>query len=253
MLAHAALRLADYRSYRDRKSKDLAAGLPLTHGDPVYPDLAFSYERRAPGNHAGEERRHPVVGISPIAYMSRYGWPDRDSGVYNNYVRSLVDLIAELAGRDCAIVLFSSDAADLPVVGELMERLAERPDGDLSTRVTRRSTLTLDELIPEVDACDYVVASRLHGVILSHLRGRPTLAISYDRKVDTHMRDMGMPEYCLDIHKLESTSLIAAMTTLMANGASVQARLRAAAASRADALQQQYDRVWSAIGAGQRA
>ena len=246
VLAHTALRIADYRSYRDRGSKDLAATTRLTNGDPVYPDLAFSYEGRAAANHAGAERRHRVVGISPIAYLSRYGWPDRNSGVYDNYVRRLLDLVADLVGRDCSIVLFSSDAADLPVIDELMQRFA-RAGGDLLSHVTRHSTLTLDELIPEVDALDCVVASRLHGVILSHLRAKPTLAISYDRKVDAHMGDMGMSDYCLDIHKLESASLIDAVGSLMANGTSVQAHLRATAARHADALQRQYDHVWSYV------
>jgi polysaccharide pyruvyl transferase WcaK-like protein len=105
----------------------------------------------------------------------------------------------------------------------------------------------LDEMIREVQAVDYIVASRLHGVILSHRLAKPTLAISYDRKVDTHMGDMGMSEYCLDIHTLESASLIDAFTSLVAHGEAIEARLRQTSAGHAAALKRQYDHVWASV------
>lgn len=247
LLVHSALRIADYRSYRDRGSKDFSAAMPWTYQDPVYPDLAFSYEQRAGRIHPDAGPRRTVVGLSPIAYLSRYGWPERKAEVYDNYVHRLLDLVADLLRRDFAVVLFTSDAADRPVIDEFMGLLASQVEPAALQRVARRSTLTLDEMIPEVDAVDYVVASRLHGVILSHLRAKPTLAISYDRKVDTHMDDMGMPEYCLDIHTLQSAPLITAFTSLVANGDAVRSHLRATCARHAVALQHQYDHVWARI------
>jgi polysaccharide pyruvyl transferase WcaK-like protein len=247
LLVHSALRIADYRSFRDRGSKDLLAALPWTQEDPVSPDLAFSYERRGGRSHAGAGPHRTVVGLSPIAYLSRYGWPDQKPEVYDNYVRRLLDFVADLIRRDFAIVLFSSDAADRPVIDEFLDRLTGQAESGALDRVARRSTLTLDELIPEVDAVDYVVASRLHGVILSHLLAKPTVAISYDRKVDTHMVDMGMADYCIDIHTLQSTSLINAFTSLMTNGQAIRSRLRASCARQAVALQRQYDHVWTRV------
>ncbi|MGH9961198.1 MAG: polysaccharide pyruvyl transferase family protein, partial [Pyrinomonadaceae bacterium] len=95
-----ALGLADYRSYRDQTSKDLLASIKFTRDDPVYPDLAFSYvrnlyQRSAPGNNVGR-----VVGVSPIAYLSRYGWPETNLAVYDNYVKSLVGFVSELIKHD---------------------------------------------------------------------------------------------------------------------------------------------------------
>jgi polysaccharide pyruvyl transferase WcaK-like protein len=55
---------------------------------------------------------------------------------------------------------------------------------------------------------DLVVASRLHGVILSHLIAKPTLAISYDPKIDTHMKEIEQTEYCVSIDHFDSTVLI---------------------------------------------
>jgi polysaccharide pyruvyl transferase WcaK-like protein len=246
LLVHSALRLADYRSYRDRGSKDLSPASRWAHQDPVYPDLAFSYQRHPGPSQAGTGPHRPVVGVSPIAYLSRT-WPDRDSKVYDNYVRSLVDLVADLARRDFAIILFTSDAADRPVIDDVMQRLASQEDPGVLAQVSRRSTLTLTDLIREADGIDYVIASRLHGVILSHLLAKPTLAISYDRKVDAHMSDMGMAEYCLDIHALEGPGLASAFMALVANGDLIRSRLRDRCAAHAVALQRQYDDVWGRL------
>lgn len=246
LLVRSALRIADYRSYRDRGSKDLLAALPWTLQDPVSPDLAFSYERPAQQSPAAARPRK-VVGLSPIGYLSHYGWPDHKAEVYDNYVRRLLDFVVELTRRDFATVLFSSDAGDRRVIDEFLHRLAGRAGPSALERVAQRVTFTLDELIPELDAVDYVVASRLHGVILSHLRAKPTIAVSYDRKVDAHMDDMGMAEYCLDLHTLQSAPLIDAFSSLVARGEAIQSRLRATCASRAFALQRQYDQVWTQV------
>jgi polysaccharide pyruvyl transferase WcaK-like protein len=59
-----------------------------------------------------------------------------------------------------------------------------------------------------------VIASRLHGLILAHLLAKPTLAISYDRKVRTHMKAMGQERFCLDLCDCTSSQLWDQFTAL---------------------------------------
>jgi polysaccharide pyruvyl transferase WcaK-like protein len=58
------------------------------------------------------------------------------------------------------------------------------------------------------------VASRLHGLLLSVLAGKPSLAISYDRKVQSLMEDMDQAPYCLDIRSFTSSELLDAFHDL---------------------------------------
>ena len=44
-----------------------------------------------------------------------------------------------------------------------------------------------------------VISSRLHGVLLAMVAGRPVLALSHERKVRTVMTDAGVANYCAEL------------------------------------------------------
>ena len=74
----AALRLSQYRSYRDPESKQDVKSLLDNSRDPVYPDLAFSYPLSARSASIDFELRggrQLTVGVSPIAYCDPRVWP----------------------------------------------------------------------------------------------------------------------------------------------------------------------------------
>jgi polysaccharide pyruvyl transferase WcaK-like protein len=70
-----ALKLADYRSYRDSLSKDCLEAIGLdVKNDPIYPDLAFSLPSTVPADYdAG--RQEAVIGFGLVDYYgtSYYG------------------------------------------------------------------------------------------------------------------------------------------------------------------------------------
>src|ERR1700675_1519025 len=69
LFVKAALRLADYRSYRDIFSKSYVEGMGVAaEGDVVYPDLAFSLPAGMLPNTRALDRRKTVVGIGLITY-----------------------------------------------------------------------------------------------------------------------------------------------------------------------------------------
>jgi len=55
---------------------------------------------------------------------------------------------------------------------------------------------------------DVVVASRLHGTPLSQLNAKPVVPVSFDRKVDWQIEDVGQGEHVLDIAKFPEEDLI---------------------------------------------
>jgi polysaccharide pyruvyl transferase WcaK-like protein len=238
-----ALRLATYRSYRDQTSKKLLEHMVFTHKDVVCPDLAFSYVNWRIRHQAGRSNVGRVVGVSPIAYLSRYSWPKKDISAYEHYFGHLVRFISDLIRQGYSIVFFSTDSPDRKVINDVVTSLANDISLNINGRIYQPHIDTLDDLFDQLCNVDYIVSSRLHGVILSHLLCIPVLAISYDRKVDTHMTDMGLSEYCLDIHNLETVSLIKSFESLTMNSDRIKLSLKEKAADYACALKRQYDFV----------
>jgi polysaccharide pyruvyl transferase WcaK-like protein len=198
-----ALRLAVYRSYRDHGSKQLLHDAAFTRADPECPDIAFSHPRgrQLAVSSSRPARSSLVVGISPIIYLSSHGWPEQDLAVYERYLQTLGQFVAEVLGAGHNVVLFVSATQDHFAVKDLQGKLRLMPGGDSWGDRLRESTpSSAGELLDAIDRMDLVVASRLHGVILSHVMGKPVLALSYDRKVDAHMEAMGQRRFCLDLH-----------------------------------------------------
>jgi polysaccharide pyruvyl transferase WcaK-like protein len=238
-----ALALAKYRSYRDQTSKSLLKDISFTLCDPVCPDLAFSIEKRGvmPGSMASSSGK--IVGVSPIAYLSGYNWPKKNLALFEAYIGNLVPFLAGLIRQGYQIVLFSTDGPDRHVVAEIVAALSNGAESELSGSVRQVRTDTLEKLWDLYGDVDFVVASRLHGILLAHLALKPVLAISYDRKVDTYMKDSHLSEYCLDIHGFSTDALMSAFETLVANRTIVESRLNEIGSENARLLKCQYDLI----------
>ncbi|HKV70102.1 MAG TPA: polysaccharide pyruvyl transferase family protein, partial [Gemmatimonadales bacterium] len=216
-----ALRQARYRSYRDSHSREIAAslGLGLDPG-PVVPDLAFGYEMPVrPPSETGS--RTVRIGISPIAFRDPRVWPVPDAARYERYLSVLAGFIQDVAARGHEVVLFTTDGADTRVVADLCERVR-------SPAVVTAATPTLAALAGVLAGVDVVVASRLHGVLLAHVAGRPVLALSYDWKVDRHMEDLGQGAYRASIDLADPAPWILALEQLIRERARMAAAVESA-------------------------
>lgn len=242
-----ALRLSCYRSYRDNRSKELLRYCGFIRDDPVYPDLAFSYKIKHNVNERDCATNCGRIGISPIAYLSEYGWPKKDLEIYNRYFSVVAAFAMNLVQRGYTIVLFASDGPDREVANDIADYLRNHLDHKFATKVRQPRTETLDELFDQLDQLRFVVASRLHGILLSNLSGLPVLAISYDRKVDTYMEDVGLAAYCLDIRNVTLPSLLSHFESLAQNAYSIKRGLEENVQRYASDLQRQYDVIFDGI------
>ncbi len=221
--AHWALRLATYRSYRDVTSKELLSDMKFTHDDKVFPDLAFSYSRAPQRRQAISPTR--VVGLSPISFLSPHYWPEQDDHIYSRYVALIKAFAMYLIDRGYSIVFFATASPDEKSIQEILRHLGDdlkRIDG----RISAPATGSVHELFCVLSQIDYVVTSRLHGAILSHLNLIPVAAISYDRKVNTYMDDVQQSRYCLDIATITLSTLIEVFHHLETNRESVASLLK---------------------------
>jgi polysaccharide pyruvyl transferase WcaK-like protein len=236
-----ALQLARYRSYRDSGSKQLLADMKFTHEDRVMPDLAFSYPVDLGEPVPDGPKATLRVGISPITYLRKGHWPMANMVIFERYLEALCVLTAAFLRKGHEVVLFATDGPDQNVIELLLGRLkaAHQANGRLKLRTVAIGCVR--ELFAHLPTLDCVVASRLHGAILSHLCLKPVLAISYDRKVTRYMRDMEQANYCLDIHNLEADSLLKTFESFLLCQDALRAILERRTRAYRTELRSQYD------------
>jgi polysaccharide pyruvyl transferase WcaK-like protein len=243
--AKKALQLADYRSYRDLGSKRLLAGMKFTHPDPIIPDLAFSYHLGSAITHSSSPRGKTAlkIGVSPIVYLHQNYWPKADETIFAQYTETLTAFINRLLRNGHEVVLFESDAPDREATRVLRSNLERELPNRKPTNLRVARVNRVAELFTELVDLDCVVASRLHGVILSHLCIKPVLAISYERKVKQHMRDMEQEAYCLDIHDIHAVELGKSFDSLISRQDDLRAVIKRKVKSYRKGLLSQYDDV----------
>jgi polysaccharide pyruvyl transferase WcaK-like protein len=214
----ATLRLARYRSYRDKNSREFAAGLlQRAAGDSVVPDLAFSLlssELPMPvGIHASAQGR-TIVAISPIAYAKPGSWPNEDRALYDRYLQQMAHVVSELLERGYFLVIVWSDLSDTSVVPELLGGLDQKSKKRLAQQMHIPTIMTWKDLVALLLDVDFLIASRLHSAILGFVARRPTIAISFDPKVDWVMEDLGQTDYLLQIRDFAAKDVIEALHSL---------------------------------------
>ncbi len=206
-----ALRLSQYRSYRDAESKQDVKALLDNSQDAVYPDLAFSYPLSARSASIDFELggyRQLTVGVSPIAYCDSRVWPHKDQRRYVAYVNKMTEFVRWLLGEGYKVFFFATDTPDSRTIDDILVMLTD--SGVSCSEVETLpgpSEQSAGDLLRGICRADLIIASRLHGVILSHLNGTPVLAISFDPKVDSHMKRIGQTDYCHDIDNFTYANL----------------------------------------------
>jgi len=250
-----ALSLAEYRSYRDHDSKIAVQAIFHSPNDPVCPDLAYSY----PGPDLPRHRSHVlqndrlVVGVSPIAYCDPRLWPLKDEQRYVRYLHQLAEMVKWLIKQKHQVVLFATDGPDVETISDLQTSIS---DGSVDTSSVEvlpgPPQQTTEGLLQQICRADLVIASRLHGVILSHLIAIPVLAISYDRKVAVHMSEIGQSEYCVNIDHVDASTLIERFGALRDVRQQESAHLARAVQLYREQVDAQYDRLLGAIQSGCR-
>lgn len=207
-----ALRIAAYRSYRDRHTREFAAGLAsIAIQDPIVPDLALSLRvsRLSISDRCRSTASDRLtVAISPIAYARPGSWPFDDEALYDRYVSEMVQVVSLLLDRDYHLVIVCSSLGDNErAVADLLGRL----DDESKSRLTLPQINTWRDLVTSLQDVDVLIASRLHSTILSFVSYTPVLAISFDPKVDWLMEDFGQTDYLLQIRDFSAMDVMTAL------------------------------------------
>lgn len=239
-LVAGSLKRSAVSSFRDVRSQDRAVALYPARNAEVVPDIAFG--RLPPDDERPWDEPQIDIGLSPIAYMSEYYWPQTNASLHTAYINALAEYIATVADEGRSIALFSTASADDRTI-KLLTEAVRKLDAAAADSLEHCTPSTVDELLGFLARCRSIVASRLHGVILSHVMFRPVLAISYDDKVSIHMRDMEQAEYCLDIDRIDAAQLLERQRLIDARFDDVVDQVATQTRTRSRALDAHLDRL----------
>jgi polysaccharide pyruvyl transferase WcaK-like protein len=236
-----ALSLAQYRSFRDETTKCIVEDMGVRGVNHVFPDLAYSLQLQYSClSRCDHDQNKIVVGISPISALA---WTKETNDDYQRYLSILIEMIHWLIRNGYRVVLFASQVRmDNDVIKYIMNNLENDCKYD-SNSLIEKEIWHLEELLHEIRNVDLVVASRLHGVLLSHILYKPVLAISYHRKVDTLMSEMCLSEYCLDINHISFENIIDKFSDLTKNRYIIESNIKEKISNYRILLNDQYYKI----------
>ena len=245
-----ALSFACYRSYRDEGSRQLALAIARSADGPVVPDLAFSLPIPRQPQRADSDSAQLRVGVSPIAFARPGMWPTEDGAQYHRYMNELAFFATALLKRGISVTLFSSCPPDDQLFEDLRARVDSRVEAAARTNLLFGNAASVQDLLSLLHSLDFIVASRLHGLILSFLAGKPCVALSYDRKIDALMTDVGLTDYCLDIRSFTGEIVLTKFLDLQTKGLKVVSKISVTNCHYDQILQTQYRRLAGLRGSG---
>jgi polysaccharide pyruvyl transferase WcaK-like protein len=243
----SALRVANYRSYRDLESQEYLRNVGFeTLGDSLYPDLVFSLpEKAAPYSHVNVAKPR-VVGLGVINY---YGWRhDTSSGepIYQGYLAKLKHFIQWLLAQGYAVRLLSGDSTDQRPVDELLEFIRTEGQTGWQNYIFVEPIADLEDLLEQIAKTDIVVASRFHNLLCALMLGRPVVSIGYHSKNDALLTEMGLQAYCQHIENFDVDRLIQQFQLLSSELPLASHRIQQKCDRNRELLEEQYRRIFLA-------
>jgi polysaccharide pyruvyl transferase WcaK-like protein len=240
-----ALACAHYVSFRDDRSRALARSINFKGAAHVFPDCVYALESPPLAMRNARRREKPVVGIAPMPFCDpRSVYPEKDQRVYDNFIHMLGSFGAWLVENNYELELWCSDIGiDPPAIEDLRTNICAQIAGSDHDCLAIPTIKTIEDLLQVMRSLDYVITCRFHGVVLAHMLNIPVIAISHHPKIDTLMNDLGLAEYCLDIHVADGSALKAAFVSMVANRERIQTQMAERSALYRQKLGSQFDEI----------
>jgi polysaccharide pyruvyl transferase WcaK-like protein len=235
-----ALRAAEYVSFRDKQSQELATDLGFAGISHVFPDNVYSSEfvlLNVPARVATT----PIIGVAPMPYpfCDLLKCPSDPDAIQGELTDKMAMFASLLVKQSYSLELFGSDTtADPPAIEDMRRVLHNRHDIATPEYTPLES---VSELLSRMAAMDYVVTCRFHGVVFAHLLNKPVLAIAHHPKVTALMTALGLSQYCADIHTFDPIQLMDTFTSLVSDTETIKKRMAASLVDYRVRLATQFD------------
>lgn len=237
-LIKLSLSLADFRSFRDQATVEYLRGIGFRrNADRIFPDLAFSLPP-ADLSQVLPRNGRPVIGLGLMDFGALYGVEKTTRDQYSAYFETLIGFVKWLIDRGYDIRLLIGDVADEPSVSDFKSRLSEAAIP--MDRVIAERVISAENLLSQVNATEFVIATRFHNVLFSLFLNKPAIAISFHHKCSSLMSQMGLSDYCQDIHNLSGEKLTEQFLKLEKHSQTLKQMIHAKAQQCRGALEEQY-------------
>jgi len=245
----AALRLADYRSYRDSFSKEYLKSIGFdADADEVYPDLAFSLPTGILPDDQDDRDKRSRVGVGLITHYV-HSLSDDAEYSYREYVAKMVSFIRWLLEHNHTVRLLIGDVVyDSRVRQDLTSLLEQNGLTYEKSNIIDEPAGSFKELLSQLATTKVVVASRFHNLLLALMLGKPALAISFHEKDDSLMTALGLQEFRQDIASLDVSRLIEQFVRLEENADRLCHEIRGKTKGYRRELDRQYRCIFEEIG-----
>lgn len=221
--ATVAVRLADYRSYRDGMSRDFVVkNLRGAEADSIIPDIAFSLP--VPKVSALRTDPRPLV-VVPIMQYAGWTTAAQSALIEQRHERTLSEFCGWLLREGYAVNLVIADGHD-HFTTERVQQLIVGSVPDLAA--SWLTTSIVDdwyELARVIAPATAVVASRYHSIICALTCVTPTISLSYAPKNDEVMSAAGLSSYCQQIEDIDLLLLRRQFRELMENHGELSAAI----------------------------
>lgn len=245
-----ALKLADYRSYRDDVSRQRLAKLGLDSSkDPVFPDLAFSLPREIFPECSTHKRQQRVVGLGVMCFVDIHVTKECDrQSIYGAYLNRMCDFVGWLVEHGYGVRILQGDARyDRAVRRDLRDKLQERGLGYERAGIVDEESASVDELLAQIVQTDVVISPRFHNLILSLMLNKPVISISYDPKNDALLEGFGLGKYCQPITDVNVQNLVKQFIDVDVTSEQVRPRIRKTVEEYRTLLDKQYSVILSQL------
>jgi polysaccharide pyruvyl transferase WcaK-like protein len=237
--------LADYVSLRDVESQALIQRLGVKRKTHIFPDSVYALDIANNQTVSSTRSAKPLVGINPIGFCDPRTWLKKDEAAYLHYLEKLAAFSSWLLSHNYRLTIFSGEAS---VDRYALEDLKELLINDLSPRdlgaIFLQPSENVDDLLAEMSRMDFIVTSKFHGVVFSHLLAKPVIALSYHNKINDLMRTVGHDQHCLDIESFDCERLKVAFMSMVEDAPSLKVQFNQATQSNAEILKAQFDELF---------
>ncbi len=245
LLVKSSVQLADYVSLRDRESLTLIQQLGIKRKMVVFTDSVYALPISQNVTTTLLNRSQPLVGINPIGFCDPRIWARKNQAAYLRYLDNLTAFSLWLIRHHYRLRIFSGEASvDLYACEDLKRRLLEAVSAEELDLMFQPPSPDVTSLLAEMAQLDFVITSKFHGVIFSHLLAKPVVALSYHNKIDDLMRSVGHAEHCLSIETFDSECLKTNFLALQETADELKALFRQRTRSNGKVLAVQFDELF---------
>ena len=245
----SALWMADYRSYRNIKSRRYLEGIGFkTDGDPIYPDLAFSLpvDMMPDGRHHDRTRRTVGVGVMDYDYYGQNNKREEGETIYRDYIQETSNFVAWLLDNQYTVRLLMGDTlCDSCAKEDLNEALKKRGYDDENGRILDEPISSVEQLLSQLAETDIVVSPRFHNILLALMLGKPVVALSYHDKIDSLIGEMELTAYGQHLDQLDSNRVIEQVLELEKNAKDLMPSIQLKTEKYRRSLDEQYSCIFN--------